>query len=201
MKKLGILFLVVIVIAAGLGSACLPEGDRGPQGPVGPAGQQGPKGDTGDTGPQGEQGPQGEKGDKGDKGDTGEQGLQGLPGEDFTFTREDPQVLVAGETKMVSPGTVATWVVFAPVGSRCEGIFTISGGNQLIDFKVDDSYYNNVLWTTLLPWQTHEFAFISPRSDYYSLRFDNTGGVATKVIVLDVICYPFVHIWSEQYLG
>ncbi len=52
MKALGILFLVAIVIVAGLGSACLPEGERGPRGAVGPAGEQGPQGEQGVQGEQ-----------------------------------------------------------------------------------------------------------------------------------------------------
>ena len=52
MKKLGTVFLVLVVAAATLGLACQgeegPQGDVGPQGPVGPAGEQGKPGPKGD---------------------------------------------------------------------------------------------------------------------------------------------------------
>jgi len=46
MRSIGVLFLVLMVIAATLGSGCI-QGERGPQGPAGPAGPQGPQGPAG----------------------------------------------------------------------------------------------------------------------------------------------------------
>ncbi len=84
-----LVWLLVGLLALGLG-ACAgavgpvgPEGLQGlqgPLGPVGPQGEKGPAGPKGDTGAVGPAGPAGATGPQGPKGDTGLQGPQGLAG-------------------------------------------------------------------------------------------------------------------------
>ena len=83
MKKVVLIFAVMVAILVLLVGIVGCKGDVGPaglQGPQGPQGIQGGKGDAGPQGSQGLKGDKGDKGEKGDKGDTGEQGARGLRG-------------------------------------------------------------------------------------------------------------------------
>lgn len=79
MKKV-LVFLMAVVITAGMAACKGDAGPEGPQGPKGDKGDQGPAGPAGTAGANGAPGSTGPKGDKGDPGSTGAQGPQGTPG-------------------------------------------------------------------------------------------------------------------------
>lgn len=117
------------VIDSSAGERCRPSeipiswSQTGPQGPPGP---QGPKGDTGAVGPQGPAGAQGPAGPQGAQGPPGPQGPAG-PGN--TYTVEQFQNLVVGQTVTLTAICNAGDVVIGGY-TRAQGVTGLSGDQR-----------------------------------------------------------------------
>lgn len=225
MKTLGILFLVAIVIAAGLGSACLPEGDTGPQGPAGPAGEQGepgPKRDMpahewngtqlrfqnpdgswgeytdipqGAAGPQGAQGPQGEQGIQGIQGPAAPQGPQGERGDPGEFP-SPPSREVLYDDHFVTIHYRQRYDV--PIPLEAGDLLVVSFTTEWgnLHLRMADPFGFTVIGGYTVA-SPWQFAIMALWDGEYDLFFVNNTDSPVN-LTLDVTRYPSIQIWGER---